>query len=285
MQTAVLVALFFIMFSLGTTLRGCDFASALADRRALALGLCCQFIVLPALAFGVALLAQLPPLLAVGMVLLACSPAGTTSSYFSFIAGGDLALSVVLTVISSLASVVTLPAYLWVAAHSFSGPDGAVEVNLAETVRSVLLLTLIPMLAGMVMRQRAPVAIARLNRPIRLAAAGLFSFVVMVMWMTEWRLIATSAALVGLATIALNFATLACSELAGRGMGLSPARRASVVLDAGIRNVAFTVGIALYVLEQPTLAVPASVYGVTMILTGLAVVWLRRRITAEWMPG
>ena len=52
---------------------------------------------------------------------------------------------------------------------------------------------------------------------------------------TEWRLIATSAALVGLATMALNFATLACSELAGRSIGLSAARRTTVVLEAGIR--------------------------------------------------
>lgn len=285
MQTAVLVALSFIMFSLGTTLRGSDFASALADRRALALGLCCQLVLLPALAFGVSVLAQLPPLLAVGVVLIACCPAGTTSSYLSYLAGGDLALSVVLTVVSGLASVMTLPLYLWLAAHWFSGPDGTVQVDLAEAVKGVILLTLIPMLSGMVLRQQAPAIMQRLSRPIRLAAGGLFAFVVVVMWTTEWRLIATSAALVGLATMALNFATLACSELAGRSIGLSAARRTTVVLEAGIRNVAFAVGIALYVLEQPALAVPASVYSVTMILTGLAVVWLRRRLAAQWLPG
>jgi len=277
MQTIVLLALAFIMFSLGTTLRQRDFASVLQDRRALLLAVSCHWVMLPALGFAIAGISQLPPELAVGLVLIASCPAGATSNYLSYLARGDVALSVLLTVISGLSSVLTLPLYLWLAMQLFSGPGGHVNIDLPETIRSVLLLTLLPVSIGMALRHFAARTTERLERVIAIAAALLFCLVIGNAWVQQWRVILHGSAALIFAVIVLNATALAGGELMGRRIGLNRARRTTLILETGIQNGAFAAGIALYVLHQPLLAVPAAIYSVVMILTGLAVVYLRRR--------
>src|SRR5689334_4598368 len=88
MQTATLLALAFIMFSLGTTLRTADFTAFWRDRRTFGVAVACHMLLLPLLGFSIAAATQLSPSLAVGLVLIAACPSGATSNYLTYLARG-----------------------------------------------------------------------------------------------------------------------------------------------------------------------------------------------------
>ena len=99
-----------IMFGMGLTLRGRDFAPVFARPKDVAVGAAAQFLIMPALAFGFAKMFALPPELALGMVLVGACPGGTASNVISFLARGDLALSVTMTAVSTLLAPLMTPA-------------------------------------------------------------------------------------------------------------------------------------------------------------------------------
>jgi len=277
MQTATLLALAFIMFSLGTTLRGADFAALLSDKKAFGVAVACHMILLPGLGFSIAAITHLPPALAVGLVLIASCPSGATSNYLTYLARGDVAMAVTLTVISGITTVLTLPFYLWLAARWFADFGNRVHIDFVDTLRSVVLLTLLPVLLGMGLRRMAPVGMQRAQGTLAVIAGVTFAAIIAIAWSQQWKTISTGSAQAIGAVVALNVLALTAGEIIGRTFGLSVPRRTTLILETGIQNGALAVGIALFVLHQAPLAVPAALYSIVMIISGLSVVAWRRR--------
>ena len=110
----------FIMFALGLTLQMTDFTRVIKRPFAILLGLFCQLLLLPVLAFALLHLWPVDPLMAVGVMILAASPGGITSNLITHFARGDTALSISLTAISSLAGLVTIPLIVGFSLNYFS---------------------------------------------------------------------------------------------------------------------------------------------------------------------
>ena len=112
------VGLMLIMFSMGLTLTLGHFGLVLRNARTVAAGLAGQLLLMPLLALAIAALFRLPPELALGMFIIAICPAGTTSNALTFVGRGNVALAVVLTALSSLVTIVTIPLLLsWALPH------------------------------------------------------------------------------------------------------------------------------------------------------------------------
>ena len=148
--TAVLLplALAFIMLYLGSTLQWTDFRAVLRRPRALAVGLVGQMLLLPALAWGVATGLGLDPVMAVGLMVLAACPGGVSSGLLTHLADGDVALSIALTAVTSVAAMFTLPLLLDASLQHFLGRGLEVQMPLGGMVRSMFLLTTLPVLLG-----------------------------------------------------------------------------------------------------------------------------------------
>ena len=97
------------MFGMGITLTTDDFAAVLKSPKQVALGVAAQFVVMPLLGFGLAMAFALPPSLAVGLILVTCCPGGTASNVVTYLARGNLALSVLLTMASTILAIVLTP--------------------------------------------------------------------------------------------------------------------------------------------------------------------------------
>ncbi len=148
------VTLFLLMFSMGTTLGTKDFLSIARAPASVATGLLSQFLLLPILALGVLSFLPLSPTLYAGFVILALSPGGTSSNMFSYLAGGNVALSISLTALGSLLAPFTLPfAAAWllsdVLGESFTLP-------LLPTIGRLLVVTILPVCLGMALRHQNP---------------------------------------------------------------------------------------------------------------------------------
>src|SRR5918996_1680975 len=124
-----------IMFSMGLTLALKDFAMVARHPKVAGAGFATHLIVLPLLGLGVGLLFGLPPELALGLFIVSICPAGTTSNALTFVGRGNVALAVVLTALSSLITVFTIPLLLsWALPHFLAGGGGMPDLSVPRTM-------------------------------------------------------------------------------------------------------------------------------------------------------
>jgi BASS family bile acid:Na+ symporter len=143
---ALMLAL--IMLYLGLTLQVADFKRVWQRPTALAAGLTGQLLMLPLLGFVVANWLSLDPLMAVGLMVLVACPGGVSSGLLTHLARGEVALSISLTAVTSVAAMLTLPLVVNLSMHFFLAQSDPVAFDLATMVRSIFLLTTLPARSG-----------------------------------------------------------------------------------------------------------------------------------------
>ena len=258
------VTLFAMMLALGMTLRPSDFAQAASAPVVVALGLLGQLVLQPLFAFGLARGLDLPPTMAVGLVLIAACPGGVVSNALVQLARGDVALSIVLTGLSSLASFISLPAAMALATRRFGGEGPPVELSFPELVATVFGTTALPVLLGMlVLRYRSALA-ERLHGPLLNVSTG----VLIVMIAGLFGSLATSGELsltslfrqVLPAVIALVGGTMAAGYGMARALGYGPATARTLGLEGSMQNVNMALVVAVSFLGEQRLGGPAVAY-------------------------
>lgn len=136
-----------VMFGMGLTLNVQDFRVALSRPKDIGIGFVAQFGIMPLLAFGLAKAFSLPPELAVGVVLVGCCPGGTSSNVITYLAGGDIALSVCMTSISTLLAPLMTPLLIWLIVGA------EVNVDLVAMFVSILQVVIAPIVLGLLMKR------------------------------------------------------------------------------------------------------------------------------------
>ena len=169
------VILALVMLGVALDLKLEDFRAVLRSPRAPAVGLACQFVVLPAATFLLTLLLRPPPSMALGMILVAACPGGNMSNFLTHLAGGRTSLSIGMTAISTAAAVVMTPVNLAL----WGGLQPGTAALLRELALSpgdlfvgVALLLGVPLLSGMSLAAHAPRPAALLRRPFRWLSPG-----------------------------------------------------------------------------------------------------------------
>jgi BASS family bile acid:Na+ symporter len=289
--TAVLLplALAFIMLYLGSTLQWTDFRAVLRRPRALAVGLVGQMLLLPALAWGVATGLGLDPVMAVGLMVLAACPGGVSSGLLTHLADGDVALSIALTAVTSVAAMFTLPLLLDASLQHFLGRGLEVQMPLGGMVRSMFLLTTLPVLLGMALRGMAQRAgrsqwVERVEPLARRVSTGLFLLIVLATFWSQRELLLAQLPRIGPACALLNAAVLAAAWALAHGVGLQRRDRIAVATECGLQNSALGIYVGVQLLGRPAMAVPSVVYALLMNVGAIALVLLLRRRAAR-SPG
>lgn len=275
------VVLFVIMTGIGLTLTTSDFRREARAPRGAVVGLLAQLLIMPALGFAVAALLALPPALAVGLVIAAACPGGTTSNLIAYLARANVALSIVLTVLASVATIVTLPLFVELALRwQPAASDVAVSVPVGRTVLLLVAIVLVPVSIGMVVRRRAPRRAAGLERIVSLVGAvvlvALIVGIAVAVRSQFWELLAAA----GPAAILLNVGGLAVGYGVAAAVGLAAADRLTTAVELGVKNSTLGILIAVTVIGSETMAVPSAVYGVLMYVSAAAVVTYGRRTLA-----
>lgn len=276
------IGLMLIMFSLGLTLVLRDFGLVLTNAKLVFAGLGGQLLLMPLLALALGMLFRLPPELALGLFILGICPAGTTSNALTFAGRGNVALAVVLTALSSLITVFTIPLLLSWAVQHFPVGGKVPELSIFSTVMQLVRITVLPVIAGMLVRRFLPDLAARMSRWLRPTAlivmVGVIAFSVLVSLETVlinlWR--------AGPAIWTLNVVATGVGLLIARGIGANARDSMTIAIEVGVHNVTLAIFITLSVLDNLPLAVMQNIYGVVMLLNaGLLIRWFRSRITAE----
>lgn len=271
------LALGVIMLGLGLGLTTDDFRRVARYPRAVLMGLTLQVLVLPWVAFGLALGFRLPPELAVGIMLLAASPGGATANIYSHLARGDVALNITLTAINSLLCLVTLPIILNLSLEYFLGAGQFVPPPTKKVVEVAAIIVL-PVLIGMLIRARAAGFAARMEKPLRVLSVLVLVLLVIGAVVQERETLVQYFAAVGLVCLAFNLVSMGVGYAAPVALKLPRRQAIAIAMEIGIHNGTLAIFIALNVLENPKISIPAAVYSLLMFFTAAVFAfWMNRR--------
>ena len=275
------LALAVIMFSLGLGLTVADFVRVVTQPRAYALGAVSQLVVIPLVAYALALAFKLSPELAVGMMILSLSPGGVTSNLLTKLAKGDVALAVSLTGTTSLIAVVTMPLLAAFFADHFMGAD-APPINITSLGLTMFLITALPVLLGLLLRRYATDLALAIEKPLEKVAVGLFVVVVLGALASNWRLFVDNLLLLGPSLVLLNIILLGFGLAAGKLFGLKGAEATAISIETGVHNATVGITVGTLIAEAasglPPFSLPSGVYGITMYLVTIPFVLWRRRM-------
>lgn len=266
-----------IMLGLGLSLTLADFTRVVRYPKAAIIGLTIQMLVLTSAAFLIAVVFQLPPELAVGLLLLAAAPGGATANVYSHLAHGDVALNITLTAVNSALSLLTLPFIVTFALQYFMASDQYVPPPFRKIIEVGLIIVL-PVVIGMLVRQFAPRFAAKMEKPIRIFSVLLLALLVMLAVAQSWEVLVKYFAVVGFACLVFNLVSMAVGYAVPLALKLPEKQAIAISMEIGIHNGTLAIYIALNVLNNGTMGVPAAIYSLIMFVTaGVFAWWLNRR--------
>lgn len=264
-----------VMLGMGMTLTQERFLDVLRRPGVVALGVALQFLIMPLTAWALAALLALPAPLAAGLVLVGACPGGTASNVICYIARGDVALSVTLTTLSTLASVVATPLLTWV----YVGHR--VPVPLAPMLASVAAIVVLPVSLGVVLRRVAGARLAPALRWFPVLSATAVALIIAIIVALNHERLGAIAATAAAAVMLHNLLGLALGYGLARAVGCGPQTCRTLAIEVGMQNSGL--GVALAVQHFPAAAaVPGALFSVWHNLSGaaLAAWWGRAPVSA-----
>ena len=273
------IGLMLIMFSMGLTLRLGDFGLLLAKRWTVLAGLGGQLVLMLLLALSIGWLLQLPPQYALGLFILGICPAGTTSNALTFVGRGNVALAVVLTALSSLITVFSIPILLSWALPYFAVGGTIPKLSIPDVTMQLVRITVLPIGIGMAIRRFLPAFADRASRWLR--PVSLIVLIAVIAFAIGISIDMVLANLVGAgpAILLLNVTAMAAGLGIARLIGASDADAMTLAIEVGVHNVTLATFLTLTVLNSLPLAVTQNIYGVVMILNAMLLIrWFRSRL-------
>ena len=281
----VLPILTLLMFDLGLSLRFEDFGKVFSRPWPLAVAMFGQLVLLPAIALALAWSFRLEPVFFIGLVLIACCPGGSSSNVFSKLAGGDVALSVTLTAISSVVTLFTIPLVMsW--ATALVGESVGISLPVGNLIKQNLLLMLLPVVLGIGMHYLWPDAARKTDRVLGKLAFPLLLVLITVFYIQHHKTILENIGVLGLCVTVLILVAILCSSLLSRLVKTDEKQRRTVVIEVGMQNAAQAIAIASspFIFANEQMAIPAILYSLMMNIVLLIYVGLVRRKDRRAMP-
>ncbi|MGW2328610.1 bile acid:sodium symporter family protein [Streptomyces sp. NPDC001700] len=260
-----------VMFCMGLTMTPSDFTGVLKRPWAVALGLVAHYVIMPGLGWLIAHALGLSPQLAAGVILVGCAPSGTASNVVTYLARGDVALSVSVATVSTVVAPLVTPPLTLLLAGEFLPVDA--ESMVTDIVKTVLL----PVVGGLVVRLLAGRLIARVLGVLPWLSAVTIGVIVAIVVAGSADAIRSAAALVLLAVVLHNGLGLALGYAAGKvGRLGAPASRA-MAFEVGMQNSGLAASLAAAHFS-PLAALPAAVFSVWHNVSGSVVAaWMAHR--------
>ena len=278
----VLPILTVLMFDLGLCLKLRDFARVVKAPKAVLLALFGQIVLLPLIALGIGRAFGLAPVFFLGLILIACCPGGSSSNIFSKLAGGDVALSVTLTALSSLITLVTVPLVMAWATRA-AGAAVGITLPVGNLLKQNLLLMLLPVLVGIGVNHFRPKAAAAVDRVLSKAAFPALMVLISVFFLQHYRTIFANMATLGLCVTLLIVLSAGSAAGLSRLFRLGGQQRRTTVIEVGMQNAAQAIAVATspFIFNNPEMAIPAILYSLMMNVVLLIYVGCVRRRKAD----
>jgi BASS family bile acid:Na+ symporter len=271
------ISLMIIMAGMGLSLAIADFKRIVEYPKAAFIGLFSQIILLPLIGFSIAYLLDLPPVIAIGLMLLAACPGGATSNMITFLAKGDLALSISLTAMASLLSFISIPLIMNLAFEFFLDQQESVSLDIMDMLKQLLVIIIIPVAIGMIINRKFPAFALSVQKPVKIASAIIFILVMLGITYTNRNEFFEYFDQAGLPSILLNILTMGIGFLLALLFKLPKFQAVTISIESGIQNGTLAITIATLILNNPAYTIVPLTYGFLMFFTASLIIIFRSR--------
>ncbi len=272
------IALALIMLALGLGLTGQDFLRVAKQPKDFLVGLICQLILLPIIAFLLLKIFNLPLEIALGVMIIAAAPGGVTSNVLTKFANGDVALSISLTAIISLISIISVPFIVFKSAELLEVAEISKEISMIGISMKMFLVVTLPVIIGMLIRKFATNVVMSKSQLIERISVFLFVIVFAAIWVEEWENIMGYIKQAGLITLVLNIVMMFIGYYVAKFLASGVSQRKSISLECGLQNGTLAVFVASQLFTEITYLIPTATYAIVMFLTSIIYVFIVRKI-------
>ena len=272
------VALALIMLGLGASLTVKDFTRVFQNPKEFFVGLTCQLVLLPIIAYLLIIILKTPIELALGVMLIAAAPGGVTSNVLTKFADGDVALSISLTAITSLISIVSVPYVVFLSIELFNIDYVSGDVSMLGISLKMFFVVTVPVLIGMIIRKIFNNFIENNMKYIEKISIGLFSIVFIAIYIEEWDSIIMFLTTAGTIALILNITMMIVGFYIAKFFASGIAQRRCISLECGLQNgtLAVFVGTQLFG-NNMSYMVPTAAYALIMMATSVIFVIILKR--------
>ena len=273
--TLISVLLGVVMFGMGLATRIDDFKVVFSRPFDMAVGCLAQFTVMPALAWALSRIFGLDEALTVGVILVGCCPGGTASNVMTYLAKGDLALSVGMTAMSTVLAPFLTPALTLLLAGK------AVKVDAVGMFVGILWVVVLPIVLGFAARRFCPKATERAVRFMPAVSTAAIVVIIVLVLSANAKRIAAGGAGVFLVVMLHNVCGLVLGYLIAAALRLAEPKRRALCIEVGMQNSGLAASLAAaHFAAYPMAAVPGAIFSVWHNISGAAAVrilrWLGR---------
>ncbi len=269
-----------ITFGLGLSITFKDIRNVIYLPGNIGVGLFSQLIILPIIAFSIALVTGLSEELAVGLILISICPGGATSNLVTYMIRGNVALSVSMTVVNSLITVFTIPLIALLALNVFMDQSTRIELSFIESVLNIIKLTVLPATTGILIRRYFEKLSLRLEEPLRFILPILLLLVfsgVLFLENGEGGVSITEFFRILPYTLALNLIAMSAGFYIPGIFGIRKRNQATIAVEVGLQNSTLAIFVAGSLLNNYTIAMVAVVYGSFSFFTTWGFGYLARK--------
>ena len=272
------IALALIMLTLGLGLTTSDFTRVIKRPKDFLVGLICQVILLPIIAFVLIKILNVQPALALGVMIIAAAPGGVTSNILTKFANGDVALSVSLTAIISLLSILTVPFIVIKSANLLDINYLSKEISMSGISIKMFLVVTLPVVIGMLIRKFAQDFIIKRTALIEKISLTLFMIVFISIWLEEWDNIIMYISRAGVITLILNVTMMVLGFYVAKIFASGVEQRKCISLECGLQNGTLAVFVSTQIFDDIIYLIPTASYALIMFVTSIIFVLLLKKI-------
>lgn len=271
LKPAIVPLLGVVMFGMGMTLTLASFTAVLKRPGVVGLGAALQFVLMPLIAWLVAHAFRLPPQLAAGLVLVGACPGGTASNVVCYLAKGNVALSITLTAVSTLAAVIMTPVLTWLYVGQM------VPVPVGQMLLSILKIVIVPVVLGVLVNTWLGSHLARFKAVFPAISVMAIVLIIAIIVAINEPQLASLVFPVVFSVMLHNLAGLAAGYWVPRWLGYDGRTCRTLAIEVGMQNSGLGVALAMKYFSAAA-ALPGAVFSIWHNLSGatLAAYWSRK---------
>lgn len=261
-----------IMFGMGMSLRLEDFKIVFSRPKDVIIGCLAQFTIMPLLAWGLSQAFQLDEALALGVVLVGCCPGGTASNVITYLAKGDLALSVGMTGVSTLLAPFLTPLLTWILAGK------SVDVDVLNMFLSILWVVILPIVVGLFVKWLWPKFTEKATDYLPAFSSIAIALIVAIVISANAEKLLAGGLLIVIVVMLHNVCGLGLGYLIGRMLRLSEPKMRAISIEVGMQNSGLASSLAtIHFAAYPLATIPGAIFSVWHNISGAVVAFLYRK--------
>ena len=273
------IALALLMLGLGASLTLRDFLRVFKNPKDFFIGLVCQLIILPLVAYSLIIVLKVPIELALGVMLIAAAPGGVTSNVLTKFADGDVALSISLTAFMSLVSIISVPFIIFQSIDLLNIDYVEKDISVTGIALKMFFVVTVPVILGMIIRKFTGEFMNRNLLLIQRISIALFLIIFIAIYIEEWDKIVMFLTNAGKVAFILNISMMLIGFYVAKFLASGIAQRRCISIECGLQNGTLAIFVGTQLFDNMVYMVPTAAYALIMMITSVIFVLILRRQT------